>query len=404
MGILDDLPPQDAKEYTGPELDVNLGQNQGTVIYASTEKKTVEEVLQSAGIDGAKWRVASAKHTHRTGWSKLGPAAGDRVVLVTVWLTSVTVTPRSLAEVGAASGVEGLLQALREAPKPLPAVPPLMGGGDKELEVCLMDPHFGMQCYGRQEASDHPWSMDMAEETITWAVESLLERAASYGPFSRIVLPFGNDWMHADNFPGTTTAGTPQNEAVSYQEAYRRGLYLMVRVIERLAEVAPVKAYKIPGNHDRQSVHTLGLSLECRFHGVPYVEIDASDSPYKFHRFGVNLIGYEHGHSVKGNRLPLLMANERPKDWAETKYREWHVGDQHRKASGKPSHFEEGGVSVEYLAALTPANEWHRLKGYNWQQRGATAFVWHREQGPIARLSCALDPYTGRPLGASDAR
>jgi hypothetical protein len=41
------------------------------------------------------------------------------------------------------------------------------------------------------------------------------------------------------------------------------------------------------------------------------VTVDASASPYKFFHYGVNLIGFDHGHSIRqAVRLAALMANE----------------------------------------------------------------------------------------------
>jgi len=144
--------------------------------------------------------------------------------------------------------------------------------------------------------------------------------------------------------------------------------------------------YQVPGNHSRMADFTLANILKAYFRNDPNIIIDASSSPYKFHRFGTTLIGYEHGHSVSAIRLAALMANERKKDWAETEYREFHLGDQHRKGSSKPAAFEEQGVSIEYIPGLTSPNEWHRLKAFNHQKRGAMAFVYDYDTGPVARF------------------
>jgi hypothetical protein len=296
--------------------------------------------------------------------------------------------------------LEEWVKELREAgPKPIQRKVPLSSQESipkRELEVCIMDPHFGMQCYA--EESDHPWSMELAKETCHWAIHELLELARPFGPYERIVFPFGNDYLHADNIYHTTTKGTNQPEMLSWHEVYKQGKNLAIEMVSTLREVAPVKIYQIPGNHSTHSDYTIGLILDAYFHNDQSVEIDCSSSPYKFHRFGCNLIGYEHGHSVPAVRLAALMANMVPKDWAETSYREYHLGDQHRKATSKPSSFEEQGVSIEYLAGLTPPNAWHKTHSYNFQKRGAVAFVWDSQRGQLAKLCVNLDNYTGKPM------
>lgn len=272
------------------------------------------------------------------------------------------------------------------------------GPHSRQLEVCIMDPHFGMQCATPE--SDHPWSMELASDTCMWAVESLLAKACKYtDQFDHIVFPFGNDFLHADNIYHTTTKGTNQPEMVSWHDAYKRGIELAIRMVELLKTVAPVKIYQIPGNHSTHSDYTMGLILDAYYRRDDDVEVDCSAAPYKFHRFGCNLIGYEHGNNVAGQRYAGLMANCRPDDWAETWFREWHIGDQHRKASAKPSSFEEQGVSVEYLPALTPPNQWHKTMAYNFQKRGATAYIWNETEGQEARFTVSMNPYTGAISG-----
>jgi hypothetical protein len=268
----------------------------------------------------------------------------------------------------------------------------------RSLEICIMDPHLGMQSFKGE--SDHSWSMDECENMCLWSVDYLLSQAKAYGPFEEIVFPFGNDFMHHDNLLHTTTKGTPQPEGLAYTAVYERAVDLSVRIVDVLREIAPVKVLQIPGNHDQVSSFTLGHVLKARYHHDKAVTVDASPSTYKFYHYGTNLLGFDHGHHIKPVRLAALMAHECRDIWGQTTYREWHLGDQHRKGSSNPVMLEEQGVSVEYMRALTPPNAWHRLKAFNWQQRGSTGFIWDYHTGPLARIYANLNSYTGRPTGA----
>jgi hypothetical protein len=280
--------------------------------------------------------------------------------------------------------------------------PKLAKAAKRALEVSIVDPHLGLHCFRPQ--SDQTWSLEECEDAFMQTADRLLDDAERYGPFTEVVAPIGNDFMHVDTVFHETTGGTPQPEAVSIHETYLRAKKLLLWYIERLRQVAPVKLISIPGNHDRWSAFTLAQLAQAFYEGAKAgdVKVEASPDPYKFWQFGVNLIGFEHGHSVKPIRLAALMANEtRLTGWREARYCEWHLGDQHRKGSGKPSMHEEQGVSVEYLPGLTPPNEWHRLKSFNWQKRGAMAFVYDHDRGPIARLQVNFDNYTGRHMGVA---
>ncbi len=110
---------------------------------------------------------------------------------------------------------------------------------------------------------------------------------------------------------------------------------------------------------------TLGRLLAAYCHSDASVSVDASANPYKFHHYGVNLIGFDHGHSIRETvRLAALMANECRDVWGQTVYREWH-----------------------------------RIKSYNWQKRGGMAFVWDHDAGPICRLQVNVSSYTGQIMG-----
>lgn len=221
------------------------------------------------------------------------------------------------------------------------------------------------------------------------------------GPFERIIWPFGHDYLHTDIVHNTTTAGTLQPEAEAWHHVYLEGEKLAIAMAERMRKVAPLEIYAVPGNHDRQSSFTLGRLLAARYYNAKDVTVHCTGDPFSFHSFGVCLTGFEHGHSIRQTvRLAALMANEtRLKGWQQARYCEWHLGDQHRKGSSKPQMFEEQGVSVEFLPGLTPINEWHRLKGFNWQKRAGAAFVWDHDAGLTDRYFVNIDNYTEQIMG-----
>lgn len=265
----------------------------------------------------------------------------------------------------------------------------------RSLEIELVDEHLGLLC--AYPEADAPWSLELASAVIWTAIEDLLEKVKPFGPFEEVFFAMGNDSVHSDTVFHTTTAGTGQPESISWHKVYAEAEKLAIAKVDRLRLVAnDLYCYEIPGNHSRQADFTLARIVRAYFHADPHVHVDASSSPYKFHRFGGNLIGFEHGHSVNAIRLAGIMANERPDDWAATAsgYREWHLGDQHRKGSSKPSCHEEQGVAIEYIPSLVAPNEWHRLKGFNHQQRGAMAWVWDHTGGPIARFQFNLNNYS----------
>lgn len=371
--------------------------------YVGTHIQTPEQLIEESEIDLNIWEVAEVNINNWEVGGKINQNRQDEEGKTSaeqrLWkmpLKQIKIKLRRKSNEKLA--LESLLDIIGDKSKQVPLIKRANRPNKphkRSLEISIMDPHYGLQCY--KPSSDMQWSLEECEEICMWAIEDLIKKAQSHGPFEEIIFPFGNDYMHHDNMNHETTRGTSQPEGLSWSYIYERAEILAINMVERMKQEATVRVVSIPGNHDHHSAYTLARVLNAYYRNDQNVIVEADSSPYKFVRYGVNLIGFEHGHHISNIRLPALMANERPDDWAQTIYREWHLGDQHRKGTGKPSSMEEQGVSVEYLPALTPPNQWHKLKGFNWQKRGAMAFVWDYHTGPEARLQSNIDTYTGLP-------
>jgi len=402
---LGDTPKANSNDHAGEETpektEIRQSDNNIIIEYVGNSIQTSDELLASSKVDLNIWEVAEVTINNWELGGKINhKGESDERATQRLWkmpLRQIKIRLRRKSDERLA--IESLIEMVGSKSKQVPLIKrqTIKKAKDlkRSLEVSIMDPHFGLQCY--KPSSDMQWSLEECEDLCMWAIEDLIHKAQHHGPFEEIIFPFGNDYMHHDGMKHETTKGTSQPEGISWSYVYERAEILAINMVERLKREANVKVISIPGNHDHHSSYTLARVLNAYYRNDQNVIVDADSSPYKFHRYGVNLIGFEHGHHISNTRLPALMANERPADWSQTIYREWHLGDQHRKGSGKPSSMEEQGVSVEYLPALTPPNQWHRLKGFNWQKRGAMAFVWDYHTGPEARLQSNIDTYTGLP-------
>jgi hypothetical protein len=383
-------------------VELETGGDACVLTLRSTTIRTLDDALREGHVDTEVWEIERwvlnkwdmAGKVKEAGKDAAVRLAATELWQVKVWFKRKTPTVRSL---------ENVLRQIEEHGPIVPAyrkIKPNAPGKHRALEIDIFDPHYGLQCF--KPAADSGWDLEECEQIVMWAIDSLIELTSGHAPYDEIMFPFGNDFLHSDNIFHTTTQGTGQPESISWHHIYQKGAELAVRMVDRLSEVAPVKVLLVAGNHARQSEFTLAMFLKAYYRNNKNISVDASSSPYKFWRYGVNMIGLEHGHSARSAHLAALMANEtRRNGWQEARWCEWHLGDQHRKASAKPSHFEEQGVSVEYLAGLTPANEWHRIKSFNHQKRCANAFIYDKKSGPIARYQVNLDSYTGKPLGMS---
>lgn len=270
--------------------------------------------------------------------------------------------------------------------KPRKYTSALKASDENILEISIPDLHYGMDVWA-PKGGFGSYSMDIAEKMFMGAIEKLLKLAKTY-KYEYILFPIGNDYLHVDNRHHTTTAGTPQMESGEWHKVFTRGRDLLIAGIDRLKQAAPVKVLSIPGNHDTDSMLHMAMIMEAYYHKDPNVEVIADPSPIKYHEYGKNLLGFEHGRNIPATRLAGMMAEDQPQAWARTQFREWHLGDQHRKGG---AWFQEQTVGIEYIPSLCNINAWHRDHGYTWR-RAAMAYVWNKHSGPVSRLQVNVDP------------
>ena len=86
--------------------------------------------------------------------------------------------------------------------------------------------------------------------------------------------------------------------------------------------------------------------------------------------------------------LPLLMAQEKPQMWANTKTRYWYLHHIHHKVKHKWRDAKDFiGVTVEYMRSPSAADSWHARKGFTGAPKACEGFVHHKELGQVARLT-----------------
>lgn len=360
-----------------------------TIRTTSPRIQTYEQALEQAGIDTAVWEVYFQRVKSYEGYMK-GP--DNEPVVVPMFSVEVKVRRNKqaclLREIGAEiiAGIEQRRPAWEaSAPIVLPRAK------DRHLfEVCVMDLHVGKLAWSEETGEDY--DVSIAERVFTEALEDLISNVEGRC-IEEVLFPIGNDLLQFDNLQKTTTGGTPQDADTRYAKVYARAEGMMRHAIERLSEIAPVRVPVIPGNHDRQSAFSLGRTLRAWFHGNDRVDVDASPRLRKYHRYGVNLIGYTHGSEEKPAALPLIMAQETGTDWSETLFREWHVGHTHvKKEVSYVAGDTHNGVRVRVIPALCPPDAWHYMRGYVGGVRSAEAYLWSRTNGYAGHFSANVLP------------
>jgi hypothetical protein len=360
------------------ELQDNMHDGERDLSYRGTRIQTLADLLVYAQVDTIIWEV------ERHVINKYEVAAKTPEGMTTSMLFQIKAwLRRKITEEKLQNLMQGILEQFRQA---APIQPPILhrAGPKGLLEISIMDHHFGKYCSELEtgRAYDH----EISERMFILALEDLLAKSASL-PAEKILFVCGNDFLNTDHLGRTTTAGTPQDEAIRYQESFLRGRQLLVRAIDRLRQIAPVQVVMVTGNHDTQRLYYLGDMLEAWFRNTKDVSVDNSPRQRKYFRYHGNLIGFTHGHNEKHFDLPLLLATEQPEGWAASRHREFHLGHFHsRKHKMFVPSFDRAGVLVRILPSLCPPDAWHSAMGYN-ARLAAEALYFDPEQGCVANFT-----------------
>ena len=359
-----------------------------TGVATAQHVKTVEEAIEKCKIDLNVWEVYRVEVLNQTVHRKevdqdmifeKGKLTGhkiDRGNITLEPLVNIKLHLR-LRQFNSELFIEKLVKKVPSAPVKLKKYP--AGRTSNLLVPNLYDIHFdklAFACYGTQETTPQK-TFDIVEE----AVSVLLERSSGV-KFEHVLLPLGHDFFNhdkiADNVP-VTTRGTPQHSAINWEEMTMLGTDLMVRIVDRLLEVAPVKIVAVPGNHDLERSWHLAHFLSAWYRNNQNISFDLLGGQRKYFRWGKTLIGMT--HTVKGparkNRLRSNMTNERKKDWAETDYRYWLLGDLHRESSE-----DVDGVYFDVMPSIAENDKWHEDNSF-YHLRSCKATFYSKQDGLI---------------------
>jgi len=253
------------------------------------------------------------------------------------------------------------------------------------LVIDIADAHFGKLATRYETGEDY--GIEIAKQRCYDGVKGIISRASKFD-ISRIMFVIGNDVLHYDNPKRTTTSGTPQDTDGMFYDMFNSALDTYINIINELRLTYEIDVVFNASNHDYMSGWMLARALSMYFHNADNVSVDDGIRHRKYYKFGNNLIGTNHGDGAKLDDLPLLMANEEPILWSETKYRYIYVHHIHHKQTYK---FMSGkdfiGVTVEFLRSPSASDSWHHRNGYVGAKKAIEGYIHNYEDGQIARIS-----------------
>ena len=132
--------------------------------------------------------------------------------------------------------------------------------------------------------------------------------------------------------------------------------------------------------------HVITIALELFFAGNPRVKIDSDPSEFFWHRHGKVLIGANHGHKVKPEEMPGVMASYRSEDWGKTKFRYCYGGHIHHRSKGGG---EKHGAIWETFQTIAGKDAYAHSHGYS-SGRSLVSITHHDERGEVMRQTVSI--------------
>ncbi len=267
----------------------------------------------------------------------------------------------------------------RDVPRAKPEKPTrkLVEYEDRLLSLPLGDHHMGMLAWAEETGGDN-YNIEIGEGLLRAATDRLLAKSP---PCTQALIAVLGDFLHYDSH----AAVTPMHKNLLDADGrFPKMVRAAIRGIRYTIEAAKRRHLNVhvifePGNHDTASTVWLRELVAAIYENEPRVTVDLSPGDFHYYEWGLNLIGTHHGHGVKLEALPGIMAHDRPEAWGRTRHRFIWTGHLHHKRV-----VDVLGVQCEILRVLPPGDAWSAGKGHR-SIRSMQAILLDREHGEVER-------------------
>ena len=354
----------------GPPIPEAATPPEGFVIRQNSAQYGADGTLQKQWIKTGQgvpegWQPP-AGHVVKGESALIGPAGN----LMAKWVKT--------RESSAPDLVEALRATFAEYDGAAPALPMPENCEDDVLTVYLIpDLHLGMYAWAAETGADY--DVKIATKIATDSLHHLVSQ--SRPSRHAIVLVLG-DFFHANDQKNVTPGSGHQLDVdTRYASVYRSGCDLLARIVDMVAAKHEQTELKVlPGNHDPDAAVTLGVALSMFYSREDRITVNLSPGVTWYRRFGQNLLGANHGHTMKTAEIMAgAMAVDCREDWGATIHRFIWTGHLHHEKIK-----EALGVRVETLSSPAARDAWNAASGYR-SNRALQGITVHRDRGEIGR-------------------
>jgi len=262
-----------------------------------------------------------------------------------------------------------------------PKYPKVKYKKSKESYCLVFDPsdiHIGKIASSFETGEDY--NNQIAVKRVLEGLHGVLNKSKGF-EFDKVIFVAGNDILHVDSPNNTTTSGTRQDVTGMWYDSFLMAKKLLIEVIETLIQIAPVEVVFNPSNHDYMSGFFLLDGISSWFRQSKDVTFNCDMNHRKYTKYYDNLITTTHMDGAKMDLLPILVAQE-SKMWDTTTKRYVYGHHVHHKIAK-----DYPGITVETLRSPSGADSWHHRNGYQHAPVAIEAFIHHKTQGQVCRLT-----------------
>lgn len=259
----------------------------------------------------------------------------------------------------------------------------------------IVDPHIGAMSHGKETGESN--DLNIGTSRVGGTLQRLIGESP---PADTGVIVNTGDFYHADDQRNVTPASGHQLDVDGRSHKVKwAGVNMLRTTIDfALQRHKKVIVKNLRGNHDPESALWLNISLGLFYSNEERVEIDVDDAnnDHFFHLFGVNYTGATHGHTMKPDRMYVMMAEDNPEYWNASLYRWCIFGHIHHETKK-----QIGSLICESFSQPVPRDSFAHSHGYR-SGSAMQSITLHKEDGESGRVIKKFPPSRGRPVAAND--
>lgn len=322
-------------------------------------------LLESHGYDVSKWEIVNFKAST---WDT--QLKGGKVV--ELCSSKLTVKPR-VNPAWTREIIKDVILSLDNIPRKTLNIN-LNRNDDSEKLLFVRPADFHYNLKSTMLVTGNEYNTEIAEKYLRYVIDETYNRVKDI-KFEKVLFTIGDDFINADNIQGSTTAGTPQDNELPWEEAFRGATRLIRDCIENLREIAPVDVVNIQSNHDQHTMFGISEALGLRYEDCDSINIINNPQPIQEYVYGSNLMYLAHDINVK--EALKIISSKGKKHWSHCNNIMCILAHKHQSMQ----YERMGELEMFRLPTISGWSRWANGKGYHHCEKRADIYIIDKNNG-----------------------